>query len=111
MAQTTPKVMNDQLYLPDCIEPVCTVASPAWFDWLREARTFRYYSQQRHNIIRGYGPVFAPISLRKEKRRRGFLWYAYRRSYRVLHKRYVGKTESLTRDRLEEVARTLNEVD
>ncbi|MCA9939738.1 MAG: hypothetical protein KC418_13930 [Anaerolineales bacterium] len=111
MAHTTPKVMNNRLYLPDCTEPVCPVESPAWFDWLHEARCFRYYSQQRHNVIRGYGPVFAPISLRKEKRRRGCLWYAYRRSYRVLYKRYVGKTEALTRDRLEEIARTLNEVD
>ncbi len=111
MSQTTPKVMDNLLYLPDCTEPVCIVESPAWFDWLREARAFRYYSQQRHNIIRGHGPVFAPISLRKEKRRRGFLWYAYRRSYRVLHKRYVGKTEALTCHRLEEIARVLNEVD
>ena len=100
MAQGTPKVMDNQLYLPDGTEPVCTVESPTWFDWLREAQTFRYYSQRRHNVIRGHGPTLAPISLRKEKRRRGCLWYAYRRSYRVLHKRYVGKSEALTRDRL-----------
>ena len=111
MARMIPKVMANQLYLSNNAEPVCTVESPAWFDWLEEAKAFRYHSQQRHNVIRGYGPTFAPISLRKEKRRRGFLWYAYRRSYRVLHKRYVGKSETLTRDRLEEVARALNEVD
>lgn len=111
MAQTTPQVIDDQLYLPGCPQPVCPVDSPAWFDWLQQARTFRYYSQQRHNILRGHGPVFAPISLRKEKRRRGYLWYAYRRSYRILHKRYVGKTEALTRDQLEQVARALNEID
>lgn len=111
MAQRTPKVMANQLYLPDGTEPVCAVESLTWFDWLHEAQTFRYYSQQRHNVIRGHGPAFAPISLRKEKRRRGCLWYAYRRSYRVLHKRYVGRSEALTRDRLEEIARALNEVD
>jgi len=111
MAQMTPKVMDNQLYLPNDAEPVCTVDSPTWFDWLHGARTFRYYSQQRHNVIRGHGPAFVPISLRQEKRRRGFLWYAYRRSYRVLHKRYVGKSDALTRDRLEEIARMLNEVD
>jgi hypothetical protein len=111
MAQMTPKVTLNQLYLPDSTEPVCTVESPTWFDWLHQAKAFRYYSQQRHNIVRGHGPAFAPISLRKEKRRRGYLWYAYRRSYRVLHKRYVGKSEALTCDRLEEVARMLNEVD
>jgi hypothetical protein len=111
MAQMTPKVIDNQLYLPGCSEPVCLVESPAWFDWLHQARTLRYYSQQRHNVIRGHGPAFAPISLRKEKRRHACLWYAYRRSYRVLHKRYVGKSEALTRDRLEEIARALNEVD
>jgi len=111
MTQMTPKVMHNQLYLPDCDEPVCTVSSSAWFDWLQEAKSFRYHSQQRHNVSRGHGPTLVPISLRKEKRRRGCLWYAYRRSYRILHKRYVGKSEALTCDRLEEVARMLNEVD
>lgn len=111
MAQMTPKVMNNLLYLPGCAEPVCPVESQTWFDWLCEAQTFRYYSQQRHNIIQGHGPIFVPISLRKEKRRRGFLWYAYRRSYRILHKRYAGKSEALTSAKLEEIARLLNEVD
>ena len=111
MAQVTPQVLDNLLYLPGAPIPVCRVESPAWFDWLAEATTFRYHSQQRHKVIHGHGPTFAPISLRKEKRRRGFLWYAYRRSYRVLHKRYVGKSEALTRDRLEAVARALNEVD
>jgi hypothetical protein len=111
MAQMTPKVMDNQLYLPGCDEPVCAVESPTWFDWLQDAKAFRYHSQQRHNIIQGHGPAFAPISLRKEKRRRGRLWYAYRRSYRILHKRYVGRSQALTCDRLEKVARTLNEVD
>ena len=111
MARMTPKVTDNQLYLPDTTAPVCQVESPTWFNWLEGARAFRYHSQQRHNVIRGHGPTFAPISLRKEKRRRGGLWYAYRRSYRVLHKRYVGRSEALTRDRLEEIARVLNEVD
>jgi hypothetical protein len=73
MAQMTPKVMDNQLYLPDCPEPVCQVESPTWFAWLHEARAFRYYSPRRHNVIQGHGPAFAPISLRKEKRRRHFL--------------------------------------
>ena len=111
MAKMTPKVIDNQLYLPESTEPVCTIESPAWFAWLGQANAFRYHSQQRRHVFRGYGPRFTPISLRKEKRRRGSLWYAYRRSYRVLHKRYVGKSEVLTHDRLEEIARVLNEVD
>jgi hypothetical protein len=111
MAQTTPKVRDNQLYLAHDSEPLCLVESPAWFAWLQQARAFRYYSQQRHNVSRGHGPLLAPISLRQEKRRRGYLWYAYRRSYRILHKRYVGKSEALTKVKLEQMARLLNEVD
>lgn len=111
MAQSTPKVQHNQLYLADSLEPFCALESAAWFDWLQSASAFRYHSQQHYHIIRGYGPPFSPISLRKEKRRRGFLWYAYRRSYRILYKRYVGQSDTLTIARLEEIARLLNEVD
>jgi hypothetical protein len=46
----------------------------------------------------------SPISLRKEQRRRGTLWYAYKRNHGVLHKRYVGKSAALTSAKLDEVA-------
>lgn len=110
MAHSTPKVVANQLYLPPCGEPVCAVGSPAWFDWLPAATAFRYQSQRRRIIIQGYGPILSPVSVRKEKRRRGFLWYAYLRSFGILHKRYVGKSEALTVARLEEIALILNEI-
>jgi len=110
MADSTPTVQYNRLYLADCLEPLCAVESPTWFDWLESATTFRFHSQHRRNVYRGNGPLFSPISVRKERRRHGWLWYAYRRSYGVLHKRYVGKSEALTIARLEEVALVLNQI-
>jgi hypothetical protein len=110
MAKKTPKVQRNQLYLYDGDNPVCVVGSPAWFDWLATATTFRYYSQQRLIISHGAGPLLAPISLRKEKRRRGALWYAYRRRHDCLHKRYAGQSAALTGNKLDDIAFTLNQL-
>ncbi len=90
--------------------PVCAVDSSAWFVWLETATTFRYFSSQRYDWYHGHGPLFAPVSFRKEQRRRGWLWYAYRRVHGVLHKRYVGKSDGLTAVKLEETAMQLNEI-
>ena len=100
----TPKVVDGWLYTPDCAAPLCAVGSMDWFCWLATAVSFRYQSGRRLTLARGYGPPLAPISLRKEARRQGSLWYAYRRCHGVLCKRYVGKSEALTVDRLDELA-------
>ncbi len=110
MAKTTPKVRDRQLFCYANPAPMCKVDSPAWFAWLETATTFRYFSNQRHDWYQGNGPLFAPVSFRKERRRRVWLWYAYRRVHRVLHKRYVGKSNGLTAERLEETAVLLNEI-
>lgn len=47
------------------------------------------------------------FSLRKEKRGSGWRWYAYRRVFGTLYKRYVGRSDDLTEDRLVEIARAL----
>jgi len=110
MAKKTAKVQHNQLYLNGEDSPVCALGSPDWFAWLATATTFRYYSQQRQIIIHGSGPLLSPISLRKEKRRRGALWYAYKRRHGCLHKRYVGQLAALTLAKLDEVALTLNQL-
>jgi hypothetical protein len=110
MAKTTPKVRDRQLFCYPDPKPVCTLDSPAWFAWLETATSFRYFSWQRRNVFRGHGPLFAPVSFRKERRRQGWLWYAYRRVHPVLHKRYVGKSDGLTVVKLEETAVLLNEI-
>ncbi len=109
MAKTTAKVRDRQLFCYPDPTAVCTVDSSAWFVWLETATAFRYFSGQRHNYFHGHGPLFAPVSFRKE-RRRGWLWYAYRRVYGVLHKRYAGKSAGLTAERLEETAVLLNDI-
>jgi len=110
MAKTTPQIRDKKLLCYPDVTPVCTVGSPAWFAWLQTATIFRYFSTQRHHFIRGHGSLFAPVSFRKERRRQGWLWYAYRRVHRVLHKRYVGKSDGLTAAKLEETAVLLNEL-
>jgi LuxR family maltose regulon positive regulatory protein len=110
MAKMTPQIRHKQLFCHPDPTPICTVGSPAWFAWLETVTSFRYFSAQRHNFFRGYGPLFAPISLRKEQRRHGWLWYAYRRTHGVLHKRYVGKSQAVTLEKLEEVAALLNDI-
>jgi len=110
MAKTTPKVRHQKLFCYPDPQPVYTVGSPDWFAWLETATTFRYFSGQRRDVYHGNGPLFAPASFRKERRRQGYLWYAYRRVYRVLHKRYMGKSAGLTMERLEETAVLLNEI-
>lgn len=110
MAKTTPKVHDCQLFCCADSEPLCSVDSPAWFAWLERAASFRYFSDQRRNVYNGWGPLFAPVSLRKERRRRGWLWYGYRRVDGVLHKRYVGRSADLTGERLEKMAVLLNEI-
>jgi hypothetical protein len=110
MAKTTAKAQLNQLYLDGQATPVCTLDSPAWFAWLETAMTFRYFSQQHLPAGRhGYRPL-RPISVRKEKRRCGYLWYAYLRTHGCLHKRYLGKSSALTAVRLDEMALMLNQI-
>jgi hypothetical protein len=77
--------------------------------------SFRYYTAQHIIVAHGYTRPMRPISVRKEKRRRGALWYAYIRTPYIrthgqLYKRYVGKSIALTQNRLDEVAFLLNEM-
>lgn len=108
MAHKTPVVQRQQLFLPPHTDPLCTVDSPQWVAWLHTATHFRFCSTQCVPLIRGYGVPLAPISLRKEARRRGQFWYAYRRASRRLYKRYVGRSEYLTLDRLNQLAHQLH---
>ena len=110
MAKMTPEIRDRFLFCYPDPTPVCALESPAWFAWLETASAFRYCSGQRRNLFRGHGPLYGPVSFRKEWRRQVGLWYAYRRVHGVLYKRYVGKSAGLTLARLEETAVWLNEV-
>jgi LuxR family maltose regulon positive regulatory protein len=109
MAHITPQVRQQQLYLPLQQTPFCLLDTPDWFTWLQTASSFRFFSDQRRLFFRGHGPLLAPISLRKEGRRHGFFWYAYRRASGRLYKRYVGRSDQLTLAKLDEVADFLHD--
>jgi LuxR family transcriptional regulator, maltose regulon positive regulatory protein len=110
MVKTTAKAQLNHLYTEGQATPVCTLDSPTWFAWLETATTFRYFSQQNLSMGHHCYLPFRPISLRKEKRRRGYLWYAYLKTHGCLHKRYVGKSSALTAARLEDIAAMLNQI-
>src|SRR5438105_13346411 len=79
----------------DCRVPVGT---PAWYAWLRTARTFAFRS------------AFGTFTARKEQasnKRGGWYWRAYRKREGRLHRAYLGKSEEVTLDRLNTVAVTL----
>lgn len=90
-----PVLRDDQLYAAN--QPPIPVDTPAWFAWLAEATHFCY--QPATSIYR--------LTLRKEKRRHRFYWYAYLKNARKLHNAYVGRTETVTRERLQKVHQRL----
>ena len=110
MAAKTPKVQDKQLYLAGDTKPVCQMNTPEWLVWLEAITSFRYHTSQQIIITRDYTRSMRPISVRKEKRRQGLLWYAYIRTHGQLYRRYVGKTAVLTQDKLDEVAAWLNDI-
>ena len=75
---------------------IINLVSPEWLLWLGLHTSFRYESTSSQS----------GFTARVEKS--GY-WYAYRRVAGKLHKRYIGKLEELTKDRLEEIAVLLSE--
>lgn len=88
----TPLVLHHALHLPGT-SPIA-VESPAWFAWLATASCFSY--KPASSIYR--------LTVRKEKRRNTFYWYAYLKVDSKLHNAYVGPSPALTRQRLDAVA-------
>jgi ATP/maltotriose-dependent transcriptional regulator MalT len=68
------------------------VGSAFWFEWLSTAKNFSFKSQN--------GCFVAQCETRRNK---GY-WYAYRRRAGKLIKTYLGKTEELTPERLEQAS-------
>lgn len=98
MPQTDiPVLRNGCLYLPS--QPQIEVDTAAWFAWLAQANRFCY--RPATSTYR--------LTLRKEKRRHGFYWYAYLKNDRKLHNAYVGRTPDVTRQRLQWVFSQLME--
>ncbi len=96
MVKTDYTVTAGILELPsgDCIQ----VGSHGWWEWVNSDEAVAFTFNCDHGI-KNY-------RVRKEaiKGKSGKFWYAYKRHEGNLRKRYIGKTEELTLDRLEVIA-------
>jgi hypothetical protein len=72
------------------------ISSVDWLNWLSQHKSFRYEPQSE----------YSGFTVRAEK---GGYWYSYRKVAGELRKEYIGKPENLTIERLEEVARQLEQ--
>lgn len=73
--------------------------TPAWFAWLKEGTSFCYSSP--YTWIR--------LTVRREKRRQHFYWYAYSKIDGKLHNSYLGKADRLTQSRLEQACQQIGQ--
>ena len=100
MAHSTPIVKIDTLfYYQNGQQRTLKVGTPEWYTWLNNSPTFAFSSE--------YGSFTA----RKEtsgNRRGGEYWKAYRTRNGKLHRAYLGKSEALTLERLNEIALVLD---
>jgi LuxR family transcriptional regulator, maltose regulon positive regulatory protein len=93
-----PVVRNGALFLLDSADPI-QVDSVHWFAWLDEAHHFSYMSTQ----------TSYRMTMRKEKRRHDLYWYAYLKEAGKLHNAYVGRSQTMTAARLEQIIQRLVE--
>jgi LuxR family maltose regulon positive regulatory protein len=86
------------LFTPDQPpQPLVPEDEESWLAWLVAQSSFSFQGQSGH------------LSVLKESRQRGAgYWYAYHTIESQTHKRYLGRTETVTLARLEEVAQSLS---
>src|SRR6266700_3398746 len=79
-------------------EHILTVGTAAWFAWLENAATFSFVSPLGS---------FTARHERSGHQRGGRYWKAYRKQHGKLSSRYLGKSETLTLERLQAAAQAL----
>ncbi|WP_376796999.1 LuxR C-terminal-related transcriptional regulator [Thermogemmatispora sp.] len=89
-----PILVETRLYPAEGTEPVA-IESPEWLAWLREHAAFTYQEGNQR------------FTIRREQRRGGHYWYAYKRTQGRLFKCYLGRDQDLTRQRLREATHYL----
>ncbi|HJT55856.1 MAG TPA: LuxR C-terminal-related transcriptional regulator, partial [Ktedonobacteraceae bacterium] len=95
----TPTVQGETLvYLQNGQERELTVGTPAWFAWLETASTFSFVSEEG---------LFTARHERSGQQRGGRYWKAYRKKQGKLSSHYLGKSETLSLERLRAVAMAL----
>ena len=73
------------------------VGSQQWWEWLADEHTTTFR----------FSDTVGSFTARRELKRGGWYWYAYRKREGRLHKAYLGKAEELTPERLADVAAML----
>jgi LuxR family maltose regulon positive regulatory protein len=98
MAYITPVVSTNVLsYQLGTHNYTIRVGSLQWWEWLAD----------EHNTTFRFVDTVGSFTARREHKRGGWYWYAYRKRQGRLHKAYLGKPEELTPMRLADVATTL----
>lgn len=101
MAQNHPTVQEDRLiYQLDGRTQEILIGTPEWYAWLELALTFTF---------RGASGTFTARKERAGNKRGGRYWKAYRKREGKLLSAYLGKSETLTHQRLHAIAAKLNE--
>lgn len=93
----TPVIRRQRLWVANAATAI-QIDTPAWFRWLQTATSFSYPLG---------APTFYRLTVRKEKRRHDWYWYAYLKTDSKLHNAYAGRTHTLSAARLDQVAQTL----
>src|ERR1044071_2886055 len=97
MARTTPRVHNETLTWQSGAQVHClTVETASWYTWLEQASTFAFE-----------GPTGTFTARKEHMQRGGAYWKAYRKRAGKLHRAYLGKSNEITLERLQEVAAVL----
>jgi LuxR family maltose regulon positive regulatory protein len=98
MARITPSVNTTSLsYQLGAQHVTIRVGSQQWWEWLADEHTTTFR----------FSDTVGSFTARRELKRGGWYWYAYRKRGGKLHKAYLGKAEELTPELLAEVAATL----
>jgi LuxR family maltose regulon positive regulatory protein len=96
MPMSAPAIHENTLVLDEKQHTSVVVGTPQWFAWLSTATSFSFTS------------ALGSFSARKDSRPRGkAYWKAYRTRSGQVHRAYLGRSETLTLERLKKVARAL----
>jgi LuxR family transcriptional regulator, maltose regulon positive regulatory protein len=95
MSYRIPRVYSNQPMQSDEVLSIPSVGSKDWYAWLERQQAFCFEADYGSFIVR------------KKKRSGRFYWYTYYRSQGKLYTAYLGKSEKLTLNRLNEVMQTL----
>jgi len=98
MARATPLVSENILtYHTGLEDHTLRIGSPAWWRWLNAEHTTTF----RFENARG------SFTARREQKNGSWYWYAYRKKNGKLHKAYLGKSEELTPECMNNIAAIL----